>query len=410
MQGKKDATRGGKMMAALCCLFAFLWLTPFSVSAQQAGDVVMGSWNRVAGTYNEQGQIVMNVCAEDYQTRSGVIAKGHVNSNALDALCDNDEQKTIVIPSGSTVELENVFHVGSNTKIIADGATLVMTQGGKGIVNNRPREVNYNSLENVWIQGGTWQGTSETESGSIIRLNHGKNVTIENATVMANYESHGIELIAMKDVTVQNCQLKVYGKKNKNSVEEALQIDVASPKTAPALVQFGKEYVEGQTCDNIKILNNTIEGSRGLCANFAGSEGKKYKNKYHGKITVIGNTMTGYSAEGCVIYNTENATVKNNVVRTYSTRKNKSYSVGLNITLQGKANKKRMKKSKVIVTGNKVYGVRQGIQLVSLSSSKYKKAIFKNNTCYASKKANGIMLSKTAASKIKNVKNKSFKR
>lgn len=401
-----------RWILTLAVLFSlYFWgLLSVPASAYSAGDVVMGSWNRVAGTYNDQGQIVMNVCTEDIQSRSGVITYAHVNSNALDALCGGDEQKTIVIPSGSVVELENVVHLGSNTTIIADGATLIMTQSGKGVLNNIPRVANYNSIENVRIQGGTWKGTSETGGGSTIRLNHGRNIIIENAVVSANYESHAIELIAMENVTVRNCQLEVYGRKNKNSVEEALQIDIASPKTAPALVPYGSQYVQGQTCNNIFILNNKIEGSRGLCANFAGSEGKKYKNKYHGSITVIGNTMTGYSAEGCVIYNTKNAVVKDNIITTYSTRKKKSYSVGLNITLQGKASKKSMKKSKITVTGNTVYGFRQGIQLVSMTSSKYKTAVFQNNRCYATKKKAGLMASSKAASRIKKKNNTSYKR
>lgn len=197
---------------------------------------------------------------------------------------------------------------------------------------------------------------------------------------------------------------------DKNSVEEALQIDVATPKTAPPLVQYGSQYVKGQTCKNIKILNNTIEGSRGLCVNFDGSGNKKYINKFHDKITIIGNTMTGYTAEGCVIYNTLNAVVKNNKITTHSKRKTKSYAVGLNITLQGKAPKKKMKKARLTVTGNTVYGVRQGIQLFSMTSSRYKKAVVTGNQCYAPKKKSAIALNKRAARKIVNKNNKMYKR
>src|SRR5699024_7051386 len=90
-----------------CCM-AFWGIFSATASAHQAGDVVMGAWNRVAGTYNAQGQIVLNVCTEDYVTKSGqVIKKDHVNSNALDAVLEGTAQKTIVIPSGSTVELMN---------------------------------------------------------------------------------------------------------------------------------------------------------------------------------------------------------------------------------------------------------------------------------------------------------------
>lgn len=391
---------------ALVCLLAGMFMTPMKASAHQAGEAIMGSWGRVAGTYNAQGQIVLNVCTEKYKH----VSHPHVNSNALDALCGNDKPKTIVIPAGATVELENIFHIGSNTTIIADGATLVMKEAGKGVINNRPDAVNYKALENVRIQGGTWKTDNQSRSYSVMRFAHGNNLTIENATVIANYESHAIELIAMKNVVVRNCKLRMQGNKKKNSVEEALQIDIASPKTAPGLVQFGARYVQGQTCKNIQILNNEIEGSRGVCANYAGQEGKKYKNKFHDNITIIGNKMTGYSAEGCVLYNTYNAVVKNNEIKTFSTRRKKSYAVGFNVTLQGKAPKKQMKKAKLLVEGNTIYGIRQGMQLVTMSGSKYKVVTVRNNRCYAPKKKNALVLNKNAASRIKQTNNQSFKR
>ena len=391
-----------------CC--AIGWgMCSSSASAHTAGETVMAGWNRVAGTYNEKGQIVMNVCTEDYQTNKQTIAYPHVNSNALEALCSGNEEKTIVIPAGSTVELINVVHPGSNTTIIADGATIIMNEGGKGILANRPTATNYKSIQNVRIQGGIWQLRNGTDSCSVFRFSHGNNLVIDGVTIISNYESHAIALVAMKNATVQNSTLKVQGNKNNNSIEEALQIDIATPKSAPALVQYGSQYVKGQTCKNIKVLNNVIEGSRGLGVNFDGATGK-YMNKFHDNITIIGNTMTGYTAEGCVVYNTLNAVIQNNTITSHSTRKTKSYSVGLNITIQGKAPKKKIKKAKVVVTNNTIYGVRQGMQVITRSSSRYKKVTVKNNTCYAPKKKNAIVLSKKAAKKFVNVNNKKYKR
>lgn len=402
-----------KIRIRLLVLFGIilgLWLLALPVSAHKNGEKVKGSWNRVAGTYNEQGQLVMNVCTKDYKKNGKQISVSDVNSDALDVLCEGNEEKTIVIPAGSTVELEDVFQIESNTTIIADGATIVMTESGKGILNNTPTAVNYNSLKNVTIHGGTWKINNTKEACTVMRFCHGSNLTIENATIISNYESHAIELIAMKDVTIKNCSLKVQGKKNKKSVEDALQIDLASPKTAPGLVPYGKQYVKGQTCKNIQVIGNYIEGSRGLCANYAPFDGKKYKNQFHDNITVIGNTMIGYSAEGCVLYNTKNAVVKNNVIKTFSTRKNKSYSVGLNITIQGKTSKKSMKNTKITVKGNKIYGFRQGMQLVTMTSSHYKRCVVTNNKSYASKKQNAIVLYRNAVSSIKSTGNRLLKR
>lgn len=393
--------------AAMLIMLLMLFLSPKMISAAStnlAGVEVMGDKKQIAGTFNEQGQIVMNVCTKPQNGSSA----GYINSNTLNTLCSGDQKKTIVIPAGSRVELTNVVYLGSNTTIIADGATIVMLSDDKGIFSNKPDAVKYRSLTNVKIQGGTWKITDKQNACSVMAFNHGSNLEIDNVTILSNYESHAIELIAMKNVTVKNSTLKVDGKRKKNSVEEALQIDVATPTTAPALVPYGKKYVKGQTCKNIKILNNQIEGSRGVCANYCNTAGGKYINKFHDNIVIQGNTMIGYSAEGCTLYNTLHAVVKNNRILTYSARKNKSYSVGLNITIQGKASKKKLNTSKITVTKNTVYGYRQGIQVVTRSSSQYKTAIVKNNKSYASSKKNAVVVS--GSKSVKNIKNQIGKR
>lgn len=398
----------GKLMAAIA-VFAlavfFLCAAPVSAAKVDLNGVeIKGQWNQLAGTFNEKGQIVMNVCTESKNGRSA----GYINSSTLNTLCSGDQAKTIVIPSGSTVKLTNVVYLGSNTTIIADGATIVMTSKDKGILSNKPDAVNYRSLVNVKIRGGTWKITDKKEACSVMAFSHGSNLTIDNVTILSNYQSHAIELIAMKNTTVKNSTLKVRGKKSKNSVEDAIQIDVAAPKTAPVVAQYGKKYVKGQTCKNIKVLNNTIEGSRGVCANYSPADGAEYKNKFHENITIKGNTIIGYSAEGCTLYNTLNAVVKNNVIITNSTRRNESYSVGLNITIQGKAPAKKLNKSKVTVSGNTVYGYRQGIQVVTRSSSRYKTAVLKNNKAYASSKGSAIVTS--GARSVRSKGNRSYKR
>ena len=380
----------GLLLALFCLMAVILFKMPaYAADAAAEGVEIMGERNRVAGTLNAEGQIVMNVCTEDQGSRSA----GSINSSTLNTLCGGDQAKTVVIPSGSRVELANVVYLGSNTTIIADGATIVMTSEDKGILSNKPADVNYRAISNVRIQGGIWQITDLKNACSVMAFSHGTNLVIEGATILSNYQSHAIELIAMKDTTVRGCDLKAQGKVKKKSVEEALQIDVAAPKTAPVLVQYGKKFVNGQTCKNIKVLNNTIEGSRGVCANFAGADGTKYKNKFHENIVIKGNTLTGQSAEGCVLYNTLSAVVKNNTITTNSSRKSQSYSVGLNITIQGKASGKKTGKSKVTIAKNTVYGYRQGIQVASLTSSRYKKAVLKNNKAYASSKGSAIATS-----------------
>ena len=140
------------MMTAVVAIFVlaafFLTAVPASAaSSDLTGVEILGRKKQLAGTFNEQGQIVMNVCTE----KKGGESAGYINSSTLNMLCSGDQKKTIVIPPGSRVELTNMVYLGSNTTIIADGATIVMTSKDKGILSNKPDAVNYRSLTNVKI-------------------------------------------------------------------------------------------------------------------------------------------------------------------------------------------------------------------------------------------------------------------
>ncbi|MDE6566348.1 MAG: right-handed parallel beta-helix repeat-containing protein, partial [Lachnospiraceae bacterium] len=197
--------------------------------------------------------------------------------------------------------------------------------------------------------------------------------------------------------------LKAEGKVRKNSVEEALQIDIATPLTAPGIAKaYGKKFTKGDTCKNIKVLNNTITSSRGICANYASRE-KKYRNKFHDKITIIGNKVTGKSAEGVALFNTLNSTVRNNTIVSNSKRKKEAYSIGLNILIMGSST--QTKKATVTVQGNTIRGGRQGMQIASKTSSKYKKAVVKKNKLSASA-GQALLISPTGVSKASQSGNK----
>lgn len=353
------------------CILA-LGISVTSVSAVE-GEEITSSKGNVIGTYDADGRIV-------FQPDSDVI---HNNVLALNELCGGSGKKTIVIPKGSTVKLDAVVYLGSNTTIQADGATIIQTlDDGRGILANEVTKSNYGSIKNVTIQGGIWKNAKNKRQASVMRFAHGQNMTIDNVTVITNYEGHAIELIAMKNVTVQKSTLKAEGKGRKNSVEEALQIDIATPLTAPGIAKtYGKKFTKGETCKNIKVLNNTISSSRAVCANYASRE-KKYSNKFHDNITIIGNKLTGKSAEGVALFNTLNSTVKNNTIVSNSTRKSEAYSVGLNILMMGSSS--QAKKAIVTVQGNTIRGGRQAMQVASKTSSRYKKAVVKKNKLHAS--------------------------
>lgn len=384
-----------KMAIAFVAGILIMGISAVDASAAE-GEEITGPRGRVIGIYDAKGQIIFHPDSNN----------AHNNVLALSELCKGSKEKTIVISDGSTVKVDAVVYLGSNTTIKANGATIIQTTDGKGILANDVTKSNYGSIENVTVQGGTWKNANNKQTASMMRFAHGQNMTLDKVTVITNYEGHAVELIAMKNVTVRNSTLKAEGKVRKNAVEEALQIDIATPLTAPGIANaYGKKFTNGETCKNIKVLNNTITGSRGICANYASRE-KKYRNKFHDNITIIGNKVTGKSAEGVALFNTLNSTVRNNTIVSNSSRKKEAYSVGLNILIMGSS--ARTKKATVSVQGNTIRGGRQGMQIASKTSSKYKKAVVKKNKLSASA-GQALLISPQGVSKISQSGNKNKK-
>ena len=329
---------------------------------------------------------------------------GKEDLNNITTALENDG--SVVLQNGGVYYIKGTLYVKSNQSITATGAT-VITQ--TGALRNTPTAVNYNSINNFTLDGGTWKSSSpEGFKRTMIQFSHGQNINIKNATVECNYQGHAVEIIACKKVTVENCKLLGVGKVVKNSCEEQLQIDVATPKTAPTLAEYGSQFVNGQTCQNITIKNNTVRGSRGICANYAPSE-KKYINRFHKNIKIIGNNVTSKTAESLALFNVIGATVKNNKLTNNSKRTGTAYSVGLHITMFAKA-PASIKKAKYTVTGNTIKGGRQGFFVYSHSSSKFGKVIAKKNKCYSKKGASSALeIHKDSSIKVSTSKNKKYK-
>ena len=393
----------GILTAVALTLSAFS--VPYTAAAAKAGDEIIGVHKIVIGTYNQDGSITFNP-----QTKSnGGASAAKLNANALNQLCGGNKEKTIIIPSGSVVHIGYCINLGSNTTVIASGATIIQDDNEKGILQNEPNALNYKSLENVTVDGGIWKNSSDKQDAhTMMRFAHGRNLTVKNATVYTNYQGHGIELIAMKDTTVDNCTVKARGKKIKSSVEEAIQIDIATPSTAPGLVRYGSKYVNDQTCKNIKITNNKIVGSRGVCANFSSTE-QKYINGFHDKITITKNTIKGTSSEGLALFNVKNTTVSGNTITTYALNPDSHYSVGFNIIAKGSS--KALNKCSLKINNNTVKGGKYGLQLFSSKGSKYKKLTLKKNKLYSSaSKSYALYIQRSAVKKISKSKNKLYKK
>lgn len=315
--------------------------------------------NRICGYRQSDGSIL-------FKTSSTAQATG----NDLHYLLSGNKKKTIILPR-KKITIIRVLEIGSNTTLIANGATVYQKDKKKPLILNRCKKANYSAVKNIKIIGGKWyiNGNKKNKRPtSTFRFAHAGNITLKNCSIDTNYRSHAVELIACKNVTVDKCKLLAKGKTISGSLEEALQIDIATRKTATTFKTSAKKYVNGQTCKNITVKNCTIRGSRGVCANRTDSENNKWLKKHHTNIKLINNTITGTTSEAVALHNAAGITVKNNKIYSKGKRTGTTYSIGLNIASFGKTN--LTSKKKVTITGNTIKGGRQAIQVVTYKNTK----------------------------------------
>ena len=327
------------------------------------------------------------------------------NRRALNYLIEGNEPKTINI--NNDISIDTYLRPGNNTTINAGDHTIT---SGSGVIINDPTAASYDNFKNLTINGGVWKNSSSSGlKGTMMRISYASNISINDATVYCNYTGHGIELIACNGVSINGCKLIPQGKCPKKCVEEQLQIDLATPKTAPGLYRLSPKLCNGTPSKNISVTNCIVSGARGICASFPGSEAKYRKARnYHSNITIENCNITGKSAEALALFNTKSATVKNCRITTKTPLKRNSYSVGLAVAYQKGSSPKTSIKNKVVIENNIVRGGRQGILVFSHTSKKFGKVIVKKNKAYArSGKRNAIRV--ISAKKKQVSKNKTKK-
>lgn len=373
--GRKVMMRNGKKFLAtgMCIMMAVNILTAGNIVKAQ-GDGIEWKGNTVA-TFDEQGRMIYHP-----------VGDANTDGHALEYLLGNDNEKTLVITAGQTVTVDQVVDIGSNTTIIATGAEIIQEQDGTGVIKHYVDGGNYNAIENVTIVGGKWRNRVNSGVCTMLRFAHGKNLHFQGLDIQSNYTGHGLELIACKNVVVDKCRIIAANEKTrkKNVREEALQIDLATPLTAPGVLKEtgNKAYVQGQVSRNITVSDCTIKGSRGISVNFPGKErNSSYMNNFHTNITIKGCHVTGVNAEAISLFNAVGCTVKNNVAKTKSGLKSQPYSDAIHLILMGKNKISTKYKNKII--NNKAYGNYYGIEVTSKKGCKYGETAVKGNKIYS---------------------------
>ena len=280
------------------------------------------------------------------------------------------KHRKATLVKGKTYYLNAALQIPSNCTLNATGATIISS---KAAVRNLPQKANYNDLKNVTIIGGVWKSTVKGGYGTGFQFSHASGITMKNMTILNTcYMGHAIELVACKDVKVYKCKIIAQGKKPSSGKEEMIQIDVATPTTAPFLPS---KLLNNAGCRNITIDKCTITGSRPVAANFSNGKG------FHKNIVVKNCKLTGMTAEGLTLFNVIGAKVLNNTIIGKYNRIDTAESVGLHLDMIY-GSSPWTAKAAYTISGNTIKGGRQAVEVYSHSSSKFGNVQISSNKLY----------------------------
>ncbi|MCR5102520.1 MAG: hypothetical protein K6B41_14330 [Butyrivibrio sp.] len=285
------------------------------------------------------------------------------------------------LQSGETYYLPRLT-IESNQTIIATGAT-IYTSGPS--VKHFPNSGNYDSAVNIKIIGGNWLSTSSGSGGrafSAFQFAHCNGITLKDMYINNTpANSHAIEIIGCKNVTIDGCTVKAIGSPSSStSVEEGIQFDIATHATAPnVFYTSSNSLANGHTCQNVKINNCKVSGfGRGICANFTETESRKWVSNYHKNFTVTNCEISSKTAEALALLNVVGIKVNNNKLTSTAKKSRYYYASGLHIASYGK-NKSGLSSAKYIVSKNTIKGTNYAIHVDCDGKGKINKLTIKNN-------------------------------
>ncbi len=322
------------------------------------------------GTYQKDGSILFKM-QKDMA----------LNGRALNYLLNDNTPRTIVLPK-KKINIERTLWFGSNKTVIATGATIFENVWG-AIALNKCTKTDYKSTENITIKGGKWtmkNNDKPKSDTSTFRFAHAGNIKLIGCDIDTNYICHAVELIACKNVTIEKCKLIAKGKMMDDIFAEPLQIDIATPATAPQIkALYGSKFVNGATCQNVTVKNCTVKGSRGICTNKTDTEGGKWLSKHHKNIKIIGCTVTGVATEALCLHNVAGVTVQN--TKTYSLGGDDVRNSGCLLASYGYTD--LTAKYENVFSGNTFKGGSHGLKIKTYGGNSFGKTTVTNNKLYA---------------------------
>lgn len=285
------------------------------------GDAVYAAKEDYSKCYKVSGQTI-------------TIKKGYTNKDITEILnaalvqardtATAKKPVTVKVPKG-TYKLTSNLRIYSNTTLVLTGVTLkytgkeshVMLQSGtngsyKGVddYNQSKKCAGYKGFENITIKGGTFQSI-ESNTGSIMRIAHAKNVTLDGITFKAGGCAHQVEVAAIDGFYVKNCKFMDWDGPEKpeegyeNEKYEALQLDIPC-----ATRVFRNVYQDGTVMKNVEVTGCTFSNvPRGVGTHTF------LLGAYHENIKINNNTFKNIEEEAIICLGYKNSEVKNNTIK-----------------------------------------------------------------------------------------------
>lgn len=336
------------------------------VDANKDGKFQDGERAKVVGfkAYPNSQTAYFTYKSNRYYTRD-VEARANKNGDFLKQTIKGSAKKTVILPK-QTIKLNGGFEPGSNTKVIATGATIKGAKGKINLIKLNSASAK-NPVQNVSFKGGTWRtyeknGSTSSSTFSVVCA---KNITFDSMDVNCSSQYYCMQIFGSSNVKVNNCTITASGSWKKTYLKGAIRIDssfngskAADKKRGCSNITISRNKIVGNTAvsvnqwdpkragvyhKNIKIMNNklTAKGSGAPAINMSNAAG----------FTITGNTITSASGIGIAVGNygkKSSAYAKSTGIITKNTVKAKKRCIAPNTWA------KNYKAKKLIVTGNKL--------------------------------------------------------
>lgn len=229
----------------------------------------------------------------------GAIGDGATNdATAIQSAIDSVKITggTIYFPTGtyvvsSMIRFYSNQHLLFDMKTVLKGGSSSMTGLLVGYVDSAVG--GYNGLQNVIIEGGTFERGSSASSSTLIGFSHAKNVMLKNATLKGSPAWHDLEFNSTQFGIVENCVFNGVNKQNSNGCQ--IQVDSYSSTNYP-WENTGAN--DSTACDGIEIRSCFFENN--TASPYIGSHSNSGKNVRIYDCIFNGNT----SSRGAIQFDT----------------------------------------------------------------------------------------------------------